>query len=69
MDASPLLARVVAALAEQKLDAVLIGNAAAAMLTECSPIAVPVRTANSRAARAARRMAASAPWPNRMSRS
>ena len=31
MDASPLLARVVAALAEQKLETVLIGNAAAAM--------------------------------------
>ena len=31
MDASPLLARVVVALAEQNLEAVLIGNAAAAM--------------------------------------
>ena len=31
MDASPLLARVVAALAGQKLEAVLIGNAAAAI--------------------------------------
>jgi hypothetical protein len=32
MDASPLLVRVLAALAKQKLDAVLIGNAAAAIL-------------------------------------
>jgi len=31
MDATPLLGRVVTALAEQKLEAVLIGNAAAAM--------------------------------------
>lgn len=31
MDATPLLARIVTALAEQKLEAVLIGNAAAAM--------------------------------------
>jgi hypothetical protein len=31
MDASPLLARVVAALVQQRLDVVLIGNAAAAM--------------------------------------
>lgn len=31
MDATPLLARIVTALAEQKIEAVLIGNAAAAM--------------------------------------